>query len=164
MWIWTNSCWHEPWIIAWAMNWDQAILDQFSRKLSVTSFKYMIFHKNEFCLARYFFEVLSPPSPNIGVLGKLGPCKSSPRKLGPSLIWQQIGPHTLWCRGRLGPGKSGPGQLDPCIIYSFVLNIYCWRLGDVCHLDLYIGFGYILQTRDICPMEVSVRPLGAGLG
>ena len=82
---------------------------------------HMIYHKNKFCLARYFFEVLSPPSLNMRVQGKLGPSKSSPSKLGPSLIWRQIGPHTFWCCGRLDPGKSDPGQLDPCTIYLFVV-------------------------------------------
>ena len=73
-----------------------------------------LYYKNKCCLVRYF---LSPPSPNMGVLGELGPGKSSPSKLGPLLMWQQIGPHTFLCRGRLGPS-----QFDPCIIHSFVLN------------------------------------------
>ena len=101
----------------------------------------LIYYKNKCCLVRYF---LSPPSPNMRVLGKLGPGISSPSKLGPLLIWQQIGPHTFWCRGRLGPG-----QFDPCIIYSFVLDIYYRWLGNICQLNLYVGIGHILPRRDI---------------
>ena len=98
---------------------------------------HMIYHKNKCCLARYFFEVLSPPSLNMRVQGKLGPSKSSPSKLGPSLIWRQIGPHTFWCRGKLGPWKMlllqiGPWQIGP------------WQIGHT-RVKLPCSFKFCMQ-------------------
>ena len=86
---------------------------------------HMIYHKNKCCLARYFFEVLSPPSPNLRVLGKLGPSKSSPSKLGPDLA-------ASWAVDFLVPRQIGPRQIGSRPI------------GPLYYI--FICIGYILPT------------------
>ena len=85
-----------------------------------------------------------------------------PRQIGP----QQIGPRQIGPLENLGPGKLGPAKLGPWkirvrqigalangspanwapVFHTFVLDIYCQQLGNVCYLILYIGNGNILPT------------------
>ena len=41
----------------------------------------------------------------------------------------------------LGAGLGNVHFLE----YTFVLDIHCQQLGNICHLNLYIGIGYIIM-------------------
>ena len=87
--------------------------------------------------------------------------------------WQQIGPRQIGPR-QIGPRHNGPQQIGPlggklvsCIIYICIGYIYIYSAnnwGNICQLDLCIGFGYILPTIEGCHLEgVSAREQGWGV-